>query len=64
MVIPVRKVGLYRDKYVENIKRKAKCICILGDREQKGCQNGGSSSFLLYLVFVYDICFRSVTSLV
>jgi hypothetical protein len=43
IVIPVIKVKLYKDKYVENIKGGKNACVFIGDREQKRCENGGSS---------------------
>jgi len=40
VAIPLIKVGLYRDKSVRHIKRKAKCICIYNIGDKKDAKVG------------------------
>ena len=40
IVIPVIKVELYEDKYVENIKGGQNACVFIGDREQKDAKMG------------------------
>jgi hypothetical protein len=40
IVIPVIKVELYKDKYVENIKGGQNACVFIGDREQKDAKMG------------------------
>ena len=47
IVIPVIKVGLYKDKYVENIKGGQNAYVFIGDREQKDAKMGVHQEYYL-----------------